>query len=90
MLMAKYPGIKIICSEITPRKVRRDTEMLQCNKLLNGYASSMGNIYVAHHSNLRDETYSNLYDIKHLKENIIPRFASNIKRALISVHGHLL
>ena len=29
MLMAKYPGIKIICSEITPRKDRRDTEVLQ-------------------------------------------------------------
>ena len=61
MLMAKYPGIKIICSEITPRKDRRYTEVLQCNTLLNGSASSMGNIYVAHHSNLRDETYSNLY-----------------------------
>ena len=70
--MLKYPGIKIICSEITSRKDRRDTEVLQFNKLLNGYASSMGNIYVAHHSNLRDETYSNLYDIKHLKENTIP------------------
>ena len=29
MLMAKYPGINIICREITPQKDRRDTEVLQ-------------------------------------------------------------
>ena len=74
-------------SEITPRNDNKDNEVIECNKLFNSYASSLGNVFVARHSNLRDDQYTNFYDVKHLKETIIPRFASNIKRALVLAYG---
>ena len=80
-LKTKYPGIKIIMCEITPRDDERD-EVLKCNRTMNSYVSSQENIYVSYHPNLRDETFSLFRDNKHIKESKIPKFASNIKRAM--------
>ena len=81
-IKTKYPDIKIILCEITPRKDNRDEEVIKCNRMFNTYASSQQGIYLAHHSNLRDETYSLFRDNKHIKGYKIVKFAANIKRAL--------
>ena len=65
--------------EITPRDDERDEEVLKCYRMMNSCVSSQGNIYVAYHSNLRDETFSLFRDNKHTKESKIPKFASNKK-----------
>ena len=77
-LKTRYPGIKIIMCEITPpppppRDDERDEEVLKCNRMMNSYVSSQENIYVAYHSNLRDETFSLFRDNKHIKESKIPK-----------------
>ena len=78
----KYPGIKLIISEITPRNDRRDTEVKQCNKLLWDYARSNQDIFIASHENLRDPTWSMFEDEKHVRHIKIRRFAANIITAL--------
>ena len=78
----QYWDLKIILAEITPRKDDRDGEVIQCNKLINEFARTHSNIYVASHGNLRDEKYTFLHDEKHIKKNCIGRFAANLKRAL--------
>ena len=86
----EYPGIKttLIMCEITPRDDERDEEVLKCpNRMINSYVSSQENIYVAYHSNLRDDTFSLFRDNKHIKESKIARFASNIKRAMRTAYG---
>ena len=76
---SKYPGVKIIISEITPRKDELDCEVLACNKMLNAYAATQDHVYVADHSNLRDENFTYHRNIKHIKENKIANFAANLK-----------
>ena len=79
----KYPGVKTILSEITPRADNKDVEVQSCNKLIREFARcNQGNIFTAKHDNLRHPEGKFLYDAKHIKENIVPRFASNLKRAL--------
>ena len=86
-IKVKYPGIKIIFCEVTPRNDERDEEVIRCNQMVNAYVSTQENIYIAHHSNLRDETYSLFRDNKHIKEYKIAKYASNIKRALRAAYG---
>ena len=86
-IKVKYPEIKIIFSEITPRNDDRDHEVINCNKMLNEYAATQENVFVAKHENLRDESYSFFRDVKHIKEIKIPRFAANLKIALRKAHG---
>ena len=86
-LKTKYPGIKIIMCEITPHDDERDEEVLKCNRMINSCVSSQANIYVAYHSNLRDDTFSLFRDNKHIKESKIAKFASNIKRAMRTAYG---
>ena len=78
----KYPGIKIIIGEATPRKDERDDEVKQYNNLLKDFASDNADITVAIHENLRDPTWSLYYDSKHIHEQKIAKYASNLIRAL--------
>ena len=57
-IKTKYPDINIVICEITSHKDNRDEEVIMCNRMLNTYAQSQQRIHMAHHSNLRDETYS--------------------------------
>ena len=47
------------------------------------------NVTIAHHSNLRDETYKKFdnVNVKHITRDEIPKYASDLKRALRTVHG---
>ena len=79
-IQAKFPGIKIIVSEVTPRMDGKDTEVKKCNNVINQYAKRREGIYIAAHSNLRDQRF--FRDSKHIKETKIAKFAANLKRAL--------
>ena len=85
-LKTKYPNVKVIASEVTPRLDEFDTQVKDCNKLLNDYVSESNNVYIARHSNLRDPTFF-LADKKHLQKRAAGRFASNIKWALRRAYG---
>ena len=82
LIRNKYPGVKIIMSEITPRRDKRDREVQLCNELLSTYANQHDDIFLVMHQNLRDITWSTFYDNKHIRETKIPKFAANIIRAL--------
>ena len=86
-LVVDFPNVKIILSELTPRADEKDSEVKKCNELMNTMASKYKNIVIAHHFNLRDENYTMYDDIKHIKRTSVPRFASNLKRALRIAHG---
>ena len=86
-LKTKYPGIKIILCELTPRKDDRDTAVIECNKLISTLCAEDETLFLVEHNNLRDENYSKLYDTKHIHKRVIPLFASNIKRALRKAYG---
>ena len=75
-LRVKYLEIKIIFSEITPGNDERDREDVICNRMLNSYAPTQ-------------ETYSLFRDNKHIRENKIAKFASNIKIALRQAYGNV-
>ena len=79
-LKTKYPGIKIIISEITPRMDELDIEVKVTNTLLNQYVKRTEDTYITWNSNLRDPDF--FYDTKHIKDTCIARFAANIKRGL--------
>ena len=78
----KYPGIKIIINEFTPRKDSRDREVQLFNHILGEYAKNHGDITIASQYNMRDPTFSMIDDDKHVKQIKIPKYASNIIRAL--------
>ena len=82
-----FPEIKIILSEITPRTDGKDKEVIKCNELIKEMAKNDDSIFVAFHSNLRDEDYFMFTDVKHISRNAVPRFAANLKRALRSAYG---
>ena len=74
--------VKIILGEITPRKDDKDDDVKTCNRIISEYAGDKPDIFVAYHSNLRDDNGSFLFDNKHIKNNCIARFAANLKIAL--------
>ena len=39
------------------------------------------------HTDLRDPSYSHLFDVKHIKKHSIPLFAANIKSGVRHAHG---
>ena len=80
-IQEKY-SVKIILGELTPRKDEKDDDVMICNRLINEFAGDKPDIFVAYHSNLRDDNGSFLYDNKHIKKNCIARFAANLKIAL--------
>ena len=86
-IRTKYPTVKIIFSEITPRNDDKDGEVIVCNRMLNSYANTQTDIFIAHHENLRDETFSLYRDNKHICDRNIPKFAANLKNALRRAYG---
>ena len=49
-----YPNVKIIVSEITPRKDHRDGEVQICNEELSESTKKLVNVYIVEQRNLRD------------------------------------
>ena len=88
LLQEKYPGIKIIVSEVTPRKYNKDNEVVILNKLLGDMCKHNDSLFLVDHSNFRnDTTYSYMFDDKHIHKRAIWQFAGNIKRALRKAYG---
>ena len=87
LLKEKYPEIKIIASEITPRNDDKDKDVITCNKLLGDICKSMENMYLVDHSNISDSTYSLLFDERHIHKKAIGLFVSNIKKGLRKAYG---
>ena len=77
------PGIQIILSEITPRQLNRDCEVLACNTELNNTLKIAENITLVRHSNLRNGEWSHhkKNDDKHFTEGSTARLAGNLKNA---------
>ena len=86
-LILKFPGIKVIVSEITPRNDDRDSEVIICNRMMNTYVETKANLFIARHTNSRDETFSMFRDTKHIRKSKIAKFAANLKVALRKAHG---
>ena len=80
-------GIKILISEITPRKDNKDKDVSECNRLLASICSEDENIFLINHDNLRDRNYSKLYDTKHIRYWAIWLRVSNIKQMLRKAYG---
>ena len=83
----KYPDLKIILSEITPRKDVKDLEVKLCKRLLHERAQHTPELHIARHSNLRHPNGYFLRDAKHIKSSCIARFAANLKIALRKAYG---
>ena len=81
------PKLKIIVSEITPRKETKDDEVIICNEHLHNYLDHLSNVTMALHSNLRTPTWEFYEDDKHLLQSSIRKFASNLKIALRTAIG---
>ena len=81
-IRCKYPNIKIIISESTPRNDARDIHVKHYNKLLSDYNNNNQDIYIANHKKLRDPTWSMFEDSTHIRKIKIPKFAANIIKAL--------
>ena len=87
-IKSSVPGIKIILSQITPRQLHRDDEVLVCNEELN-ILNNAENITIAKHSNLRDKEWSfhKPNDDKHFTRSAIARLAGNLKSAFRKALG---
>ena len=84
-ILAERPQIKIAISEATPRSRERDNEIVMCNNKLHELLDNKQNVFLATQSNLRDSTWSNFDDDKHVSTRnprSIPVFAKNLKAAL--------
>ena len=81
-LKETLPDVKIVISEVTPRKLNRDNQVQVCNEHLHVYFDPMENVTIAEHSNLRTTDWEFHEDDKHLKQDSISEFASNLKSAL--------
>ena len=89
-IQEKAPHVKIILSEVTPRQLTRDNEVVECNKHLKSISASFG-ITLALHSNLRSpDMYRNNTDDKHFHDNKAGVLASNIKKGLRTALGFRL
>ena len=87
LLKIKYDGIKIIISEITQRKNDKDKVVIECNRILSGICKDESNMFLISHDNLRDDTYSKLYDTKHIHYRAVGLFVSNIKQEMRKAYG---
>ena len=85
----RHQSLKIVVSEVTPRQLRRDEEVMECNDILNQELGDMKDVTIAHHSNLRVEgwLFHSPNDDKHLAKNSIGKFAANLKVALRKATG---
>ena len=88
LLRRKHAGIKIIVSEITPRKDQFIAQVVELNQLLKDLCNVSDYLFLVDHSNLFNSNVNDiLYDTRHLHRRVIPRFAGNIKRALRKAYG---
>ena len=87
LLQQKYPEIKIILAELTPRRDTKNEEVNKCNQLLNQYCTANDNIFIASHESLRSNVEYYLYDNKHVSRKAIGVFVVNLKKALCNAHG---
>ena len=78
----KFPHIKIVVSEITPRNDEKDSEVVICNRMLADSVLMMNNVILIKHDNLRDGNWSYFQDVKHIRKESVHYFAGNIKSAL--------
>ena len=62
-----------------------DKRVEEVNRLLHQFVQGKADFYITRNSNLRNPDFYT--DAVHLNHSIIPRFASNIKRALRAAHG---
>ena len=83
------PGIKIILSEITPRSINKDDEVLACNDILGQVLGQAENITLVRHTNLRNKewTHHKKSDDKHFTKTSISRLAGNLKHAFRKAIG---
>ena len=86
-LAERYPQIKVIIAEITPRMDDKDPMVIATNDMINEYAQNSNQIYVIKNSNLRDPYYFYRGDSKHIRKACIGRFAANIKYTLRLAYG---
>ena len=88
-LKRKYPSLKIAVSEVTPRQLHRDEEVIECNTILHATLRFDKEVTIAKHGNLRNERWSfhKKNDDKHFSEVSIARFASNLKTAFRTAIG---
>ena len=86
-LRDKFPGIKIILSEITPRMDNFDIQVKATNTLLNQYVDASDDLFITGNSNMRDPDFFMNNDNKHFNQACIARFAKNIKIALSQAYG---
>ena len=80
LITQRFPNVKIVVSEITPRLDQYDAEVIKCNSMLANSILIMKNVILIDHSNLRGGEHHN--DNKHIKRESIRYFAGNIKAAL--------
>ena len=86
-LKSRYPSIKTIVSEITPRQDNRDEIVKEANVLINRFVENSDRVYVVRNSNLRNSNYTFHEDNKHISSECIAKFAANIKHALRVAYG---
>ena len=84
-LRNKYPNVKVILSEVTPRMDNIDEKVKAVNKLLEPYVKQTADVFLTKHSNMRKREF--FRDAKHFGKECIPRFAANIKNTLRFVYG---
>ena len=87
LLKAKYPQVKVVVAELTPRKDAKDREVNECNKLINDWAPGEENIFVASHATLRENKERILHDNKHITKKLVGMFVVNLKKALCQATG---
>ena len=78
----EHPLTKIVLSETTPRKYRRDDEIIKCNETLHQQLDRTPNVFIAEQSGLRDAAWSHYEDDKHILRDHINIYAGNIKSAM--------
>ena len=86
-VQTKFPQVKVIIGEITPRNDNRDQIVKDANILINRFVKDRQNVYVIRNSNLRDRNFTFHEDIKHIAKECIGKFATNIKHTLRLAYG---
>ena len=86
-MISMNPEIKIVISEITPRKINKDDQVILCNQHLHTYLDHVENVVLAIHSNLRTEDWEFHEDDKHFLQISIGKLAANLKAALRKTIG---
>ena len=89
-IQQNLPNVKVVVSEVTPRQLHRDEEVIRCNAALHAALNGTEGVTIAKHSNLRNDRWSFHIkgDDKHFSEISIARLASNLKNTFREAIGH--